>query len=77
MFAQNLDCHAPPSVTGNRVAVFDGRVIPLADEMDARAYLDTRRADGTRNAISAAAHAHLGDRAVHGISTVEREKDAR
>lgn len=54
--------------------VFDGRVFPLADETQVREYIEFRRADARKNAISMAVHAHFSHRQLAGKSTFERQQ---
>lgn len=49
------------------LALFDSRAFSLDEAEQVLAYLDWRRADGVRNAVSSAAHAAFGTKALHNV----------
>lgn len=54
--------------------VFDGRVFSLADAEQALEYIEFRRADARKNAVSMAAHAYFSHRELAGKSTFDRQR---
>lgn len=61
-----------PEVKG--LPIFDGRVFSLPDSAQVLEYIENRRADARKNAISMAAHAEFGNARLRGKSMVERHE---